>query len=160
MAISIDGNLLRRRALAALVAAAFGVAGLAIARPATAAQPDLGCSMTYSVKGWSAIFERADGTGQVTCKNGQSMPVVIHVRGGGLTAGKWRINDGHGTFTHVFNIDDVLGNYAAASASAGLVKSASAQVLTKGEVSLAIAGKGQGINIGVAGTRFEIERAK
>lgn len=151
---------IRSRKLAVLAGAAMlGVTGFAAVGTASAAQPDLDCKLTFSLTGWSAIYEHADGRGQVTCANGESMPVRIRVRGGGLTAGKWRINEGKGSFTDVYKVSDVLGNYAAASANAGVVKSGTAQVLSKGTVSLALAGAGQGINLGISGTRFTISRA-
>ncbi|HET9818915.1 MAG TPA: hypothetical protein VFP92_07130 [Rhodanobacteraceae bacterium] len=154
------GTQIRSRRLAVLLGAALlGAGSLAAVGTASAAQPDLDCTLTFSLKGWSAIYAHADGTGVVSCANGQSMPVDIRIRGGGLTAGKWRINDGKGKFTDVYAISDVLGDYAAASASAGVVKSSTAQVLSKGTVSLALAGTGQGINIGIAGTKFTISRA-
>ncbi|TAN03799.1 MAG: hypothetical protein EPN36_11695 [Rhodanobacteraceae bacterium] len=150
----------RGRTLALVLGAALlGTSSLAAVGTASAAQPDLDCKLTFSLKGWSAIYEHADGAGMVTCANGESMPVHIRVRGGGLTAGKWRIDDGKGKFTDVYRISDVLGGYAAASANAGVVKSGTAQVLTKGTVSLALAGDGQGVNIGIAGTKFTISRA-
>ena len=150
----------RTRKMATLLAAAvLGATGFATASTASAAQPDLDCKLTFSLTGWSAIYKHADGNGVVTCADGQSMPVHIRVRGGGLTAGKWRINDGKGRFTDVYRIGDVLGNYAQASADAGLVKSGTAQVLTKGTVSLALAGAGQGIDLGISGAKFTISRA-
>ncbi len=145
--------------LAALMGVAlFCAAGLGMAGAASAAQPDLDCKLTFSLKGWSAIYQHADGNGRITCANGQSMPVHIRIRGGGLTAGKWRINDGQGKFTDVYKIDDVLGDYAAASADIGAVKSGTAQVLSKGTVSLALSGVGQGINLGISGSKFTISR--
>jgi hypothetical protein len=145
--------------LAALMGAAlFGAAGVGMAGAASAAQPDLDCKLTFSLKGWSAIYQHADGNGRITCANGQSMPVHIRIRGGGLTAGKWRINDGQGKFTDVYKIDEVLGDYAAASADIGAVKSGTAQVLSKGTVSLALSGVGQGINLGISGSKFTISR--
>lgn len=150
---------IRGRKLAVLMGAALvGAAGLGIASTASAAQPDLDCKLTFSLKGWSAIYKHADGNGRVTCANGQSMPVHIRIRGGGLTAGKWRINDGQGKFTDVSKMDDVLGDYAAASAEIGAVKSGTAQVLSKGTVSLALSGVGQGINLGISGSKFTISR--
>jgi len=150
---------IRGRKLAVLMGAALlGAAGSAVAGTASAAQPDLDCKLTFSLKGWSAIYQHADGSGRVTCANGRSMPVHIRVRGGGLTAGKWRINDGHGKFTDVYKISDVLGDYAAASADIGAVKSGTAQVLSKGTVSLALSGVGQGINLGISGSKFTISR--
>ena len=50
----------------------------------------------------------------------------------GLTAGKWQIDHGTGNFSDVHNINDVLGNYAQASANVGLAKSGEAQVMTNG----------------------------
>ncbi len=151
---------LRSGRLAAILGAlVLGGAGLAFAGNAAAAQPDLDCKLAFSLTGWSAIYEHANGHGMVTCANGQSMAVDITVRGGGLTAGKWRINDGKGKFTDVYHVNDVLGSYAQASANAGVVKSATAQVLTKGTVSLALAGHGQGVNLGVSGAKFTISRA-
>ncbi len=160
MTMHVSGSRIRfRKWTVWLGAALLGATGFAAAGTAAAAQPDLDCKLTFSLRGWSAIYEHADGVGRVTCANGESMAVNIRVRGGGLTAGKWRIDDGKGRFTDVYRISDVLGNYAAASANAGLVKSGTAQVLTKGTVSLALAGNGEGINLGIAGTKFTISRA-
>lgn len=152
---------IRGRKLAVLLSAALlGGAGCAFAGAASAAQPDLDCKLTFSLTAWSAIYEHADGRGRVTCANGESMPVHIRIRGGGLTAGKWRINDGKGSFTDVYKISDVLGSYAQAAANIGAVKSGTAQVLSKGSVSLALAGVGQGINLGISGSKFTISRAE
>lgn len=160
MTMHLRGQRLHGRTLALVLGAALlGTSSLAAVGTATAAQPDLDCKLTFSLRGWSAIYEHADGRGMVTCANGESLPVHIRVRGGGLTAGKWRIDDGKGKFTDVYRIDEVLGSYAAASANAGVVKSGTAQVLSKGTVSLALAGNGQGVNIGIAGTKFTISRA-
>lgn len=134
-------------------------AGCAVAGTAAAAQPDLDCKLSFSLTGWSAIYEHATGHGMVTCANGAALPVDITVHGGGLTAGKWRINDGKGKFTDVYRVSDVLGSYAQASANAGIIKSATAQVLSKGTVSLALAGHGQGINLGISGSKFTLSPA-
>ncbi|MGN6313126.1 MAG: hypothetical protein ACTHMO_05115 [Rhodanobacteraceae bacterium] len=148
-----------RRSAALLGAALLGAAALAVASHVSAQQADLDCKMSFSVSGWSAIYKRADGHGVVTCENGESMPVHIRVRGGGLTAGKWRIDNGSGTFTDVHRITDVLGDYAQGEANIGAVKAGTAQVLTKGTVSLALAGVGQGIDLGLSGAKFTISRA-
>ena len=42
------------------------------------------CEMKFSMSGWSAFYKRADGTGHVTCDNGQSATVRLQARGGGL----------------------------------------------------------------------------
>ena len=120
--------------------------------------PDLDCKLTFSLTGWSLIYKHADGVGTVTCENGKSMRVKISVKGGGLTAGKWHIDHGKGKFTDVHTIADVLGSYAQGGAHAGVIKSAGAQVLTKGTVSLALAGHGEGIDLGVDVGAFTISR--
>jgi hypothetical protein len=127
-------------------------------RVAESGTPTVDCHMKFSLTGWSLFYERADGVGNVSCDNGQSMPVKITVKGGGLTAGKWHIDNGKGSFTDVHTITDVLGSYAQGGAHAGVVKSASAQVLTKGPVSLALSGTGQGVDLGVGVGKFTISR--
>ncbi len=119
---------------------------------------NLDCKLSFSLAGWSAIYKRATGSGVVRCENGQSMPVKLEVVGGGLSVGKWHVDDGTGTFSDVHEIGDVLGSYAAGSAHAGVVKSGSAQVLTKGAVSLALAGTGEGVDLGVDVSKFTISR--
>jgi len=111
---------------------------------------DLECTMRFSLSGWSVIYKHTSGKGVVTCKDGQTMKVKIESHGGGLTAGKSRIDNGIGNFSDIIKITDVLGTYAQADASAGAVKSGTAQVLTKGQVSLAPSGAGQGIDLGVS----------
>lgn len=120
--------------------------------------PDLDCKMTFTLTGWSLLYKHADGVGTVSCENGQSMPVEITVKGGGLTAGKWHVDNGRGTFTDVHAITDVLGRYVQGGAHAGVIKSGSAQVLSKGTVSLALAGTGEGINLGIDVGSFTISR--
>lgn len=125
--------------------------------PVRAAGP-IDCELHFSMSGWSAFYKRASGTGTVTCDNGQSLEVAIEAKGGGLTFGKSRIVNGLGKFTEVYAIDDVIGGYAAAEAHAGAVKSASARVVTKGPISLALSGKGKGWDVGVAFGSFIISR--
>lgn len=117
------------------------------------------CRMTFNLSGWSIIYETASGTGSITCDNGQSAGVKIKVNGGGLTAGKYKLQ-GKGEFSAVSNISELFGRYAAAEAHAGAVKSADAQVVTKGTVSLALTAKGSGINLGVSFSGFRIEPLK
>jgi hypothetical protein len=78
-------------------------------------------------------------------------------KGGGLTVGKSTIEDGHGEFSAVTGIDELLGSYVAAEAHAGAVKSSQAQVMTKGEVSLALSGTGRGWDLGIAFGKLTIE---
>jgi hypothetical protein len=132
---------------------------LLIAAPASAqAAKDLDCQMRFSLSGWSVFYKEASGEGTVTCSNGDTMRVTIEAKGGGLTFGKSEIHDGLCKFTEVYDIEDVLGAYASAGAHAGAAKSAEAQALTKGPVSLALSGKGTGWDIGVAFGKFTIRR--
>jgi len=121
---------------------------------------DLGCKLSFSLSGWSAVISSAEGKGVVTCKNGTSIPVLISAKGAGLTAGRSQVDHGTGTFTHVRTIDDVLGHYAQGEAHAGALKSGTAQLLTKGTVSLALEGTGRGIDLGVDVGEFTLKPAK
>jgi hypothetical protein len=141
------------------LAAALAVASLTAARPAQASDANLDCKLKFSMTGWAAIYKRAEGHGTVYCENGESMNVKISAKGGGLTVGKSHIDNGTGKFSDVHKIADVLGTYAQGDASAGLGKSGTAQVLTKGTVSLALAGSGEGVDLGVSFGGFTLERA-
>lgn len=126
----------------------------------SAATHVLKCKMHFNLSGWSAIYKTASGKGIVYCTNGKRMHVKISVKGGGLTAGKYKLTNGHGTFSGVKKISDVLGSYASASAHAGVVNSARAIALTKGPVSLAISGHGKGWDIGAGFSSFTISPVK
>ena len=138
----------------AAIALTIGLAG----SPAARADAELDCKLHYQLTGWSLVYKHTTGTGTVTCANGDSMAVKVSAKAVGLTAGKWHIDNGEGRFSDVHRISDVLGKYAQASANAGAVKSAEAQVLSKGSVSLALAGGGEGVNIGVDVGAFTIKR--
>jgi hypothetical protein len=123
---------------------------LAATSVSLAANANVDCEMTFTMSGWSAFYKTASGTGNIKCSNGQSMNVKLSAKGGGLTVGKSTIENGHGKFSAVTGINELLGGYAAAEAHAGAVKSAKAQVMTKGEVSLALSGTGRGWDLGIA----------
>jgi hypothetical protein len=129
----------------------------AAASPAASANT-LDCRLDFTMTGWSIFYKRSTGDGTVQCTNGQSMRVHIVAQGGGLSFGKSRIENGVGTFAGVQNIRDVLGGYATAEAHAGAVRSAKAQVVTKGPVSLALSGTGHGWDLGVAFGSFVISQ--
>ncbi len=150
---------MRIKPLAALAAASCAIA-IGMGSPTTARAADIDCKLTYKLDGWSFIYKQTSGKGTVSCDNGQSIPVHVSAKAVGLTAGKWQIDNGKGRFTDVHSINDVLGRYVQASANAGIVKSGEAQVLTKGPVSLALAGGGEGINLGVDVGAFKIERGR
>ena len=137
--------------MAVLLASAF-------AAPAAQAAGNLECSLRYDLSGWSAFYKTASGNGTITCDNGMRVPVTLKVRGGGLTVGKSKIVDGTGRFTGAYSPDDLFGTYAAVSAHAGAVRSSDAVAMTKGDISLALAGTGKGWGLGVDGTAFTIER--
>lgn len=140
----------------------------AIASPAAADQKKVeskkekvvDCEMRFNLKGWSAFYKTSKGSGTITCDNGQRATVTIKATGGGITFGKSEIVDGTGKFSESTGIDELMGSYVQSEAHAGVVKSASAQALTKGEVSLAIAGTGRGVDFGFAFGKFTIQRAK
>ena len=134
-----------------LFAAVLAVA----AAPARAVGP-VDCKLHFSLSGWSAFYKTYSGSGTVTCDNGQRMAVDIRSKGGGLTFGKARIENGVGEFSGVRDIHDIPGTYGAAEAHAGAGKSAHAQVVTKGDISLALSGKGEGWDLGVAFGNFII----
>lgn len=142
--------------MVAVLACALGSAAVT---PARAAGADLECKLSYNLSGWSLIYKHTTGTGVVKCNNGKSMAVRVTAKAVGLTAGKWHIDNGQGKFSDVHSIHDVLGSYAQASANAGLAKSGEAQVLSKGDISLALSGAGEGINLGVDIGQFKIQPA-
>lgn len=143
----------RRLCLAAVLAlAATAVPG------AASAGGSVDCKLKFNMSGWSVFYKTSSGNGTISCSNGQSMAVKISAKGGGLSFGKSRIVNGTGEFSGVRNIGETLGSYATAEAHAGAVRSSKAQVMTKGEVSLALAGTGQGWDVGVAFGKFTISR--
>lgn len=150
---------MRHTYLAGVVLASVVSLAMGLPRTASAEAADLDCKLRFSLTGWSLIYKHSEGTGVVTCANGKSMHVKVEAHGGGITVGKSHIDNGTGKFTDVRKIEDVLGTYAQGDASLGAVKSGTAQVLTKGTVSLALAGAGEGVDIGVSIGGFSIEPA-
>jgi hypothetical protein len=116
--------------------------------------------MRFNLRGWSAFYKTAKGDGTITWSNGQKARVRIRAKGGGITFGKSDIIGGTGEFTGARSINELFGSYAQSEAHAGAGKSADVQAMTKGEVSLALAGTGRGVDIGFAFGKFTIERAK
>jgi len=129
------------------------VAGFA-ATPTDAA--GMSCTMKYTLSGWSVFYKTASGRGTVSCSDGSSMSVKLHSEGGGITFGKSTIDNGHGEFSGVQNIRDVLGDYAQGGAHGGAGDAAGVMGLTKGEVSLSLKGEGRGIDAGVDVGKFTI----
>lgn len=115
------------------------------------------CKLAFSLTGWAAVVKHATGAGVVSCDDGTSQAVTISAEGGGLTVGKYNINNGHGTFTDVHGIKQTFGKYIQGEVHAGATKSGNAQVMSKGTVSLALAGSGQGVGLGVSVGVFNIQ---
>jgi len=144
-----------RRSLAFVFMLALVAIGMAPAR----AEAKTKCDLTFSIKEWAAIYKHAKGSGTITCSNGQRAHVAITSTGGGLTAGKFRI-EGRGEFSEVGDVHDLFGSYVAAEANAGVVKSGAATVVTKGDITLGLSGKGEGWDVGISFGKFTISRIK
>jgi hypothetical protein len=111
---------------------------------------EIDCEMRFDLSSWSVFYKRSTGNGTISCNNGQSMRVRLEARGGGISFGRSRIENGVGEFSGVNDIGELLGAYASAEAHAGAGRSAKGQVVTKGEVSLALSGTGKGWDVGIA----------
>ena len=147
---------MRNLILIGVLAMLFGFSAVVVA--ADKAPAAVACNMKFNLKGWSVFYKTAEGSGRVTCNNGEKANVKIKVTGGGLTFGKMDILDGNGTFSEVIHINEIFGPYVAAEAHAGVVKSAQASVYTKGQISLALTGTGRGMNIGIDFGKLEISK--
>lgn len=121
-------------------------------------QSGVECRMDFTMKSWSFFYKSGKGSGDISCSNGQKAHVKLRGQGGGFTFGKSKIINGLGVFSNVANINEVFGNYANAEAHAGAVSSASARVLTKGEVSLTLTGTGKGFDVGINFGNFKISK--
>ena len=137
-----------------LVLAAAAAAFLAAPAQAGLAQ----CKMTFKLSGWSFAYKHMKGTGSVTCSNGQTASVVLEGHGVGFTIGKSDILNGEGTFSEVKDISEIFGTYAQMGAQGSATKGGTAQVMTKGEISLALAGTGRGWDVGVSFGGFTIKK--
>jgi hypothetical protein len=138
--------------------AAALVLALAGAAPAAQAAGNIDCELRYNLSGWSAFYKTSEGTGTISCDNGTSFPVKISAKGGGLTVGRTTITDGRGKFTGAYSVSDLVGTYAAAEVHASASRANDAQVMTKGDISLALAGTGTGWSLGIGFGKFVIER--
>lgn len=131
------------------------VLGAMLAFTPSVARGATSCDLYFQLQGWSAFYKTASGWGRVVCDNGQVRRVAIRVRGGGVTFGRSSIH-GRGDFSTVDDVREIYGDYGNAEVHAGMVRSAGAQVVTKGTVSLAFAGKGRGVDLGFAFGKFTI----
>jgi len=106
------------------------------------------CTIKYNLKGWSAFYKTAQGTGVVSCSNGKSQAVKLTLKGGGFTFGSLSIVNGKGRVIGASKIQDVYGGYFAIDGHAGFNKSVEARALLFKPVSLSMSGKGTGYNLG------------
>ncbi len=116
--------------------------------PASAASTPISCTMTYKLSGWSLVYKQYDGSGMVTCSNGQHAQVKLASKSIGFTIGRSDI-EGTGVFSEVRDISEIYGTFVALEGHAGATKSVDGQILTRGLISLALSGIGRGIDIGV-----------
>ena len=119
------------------------------AQPSVADTAMTSCTMTYHLSGFSLAYKQYDGTGNISCSNGEHATVSLSSKSIGFTIGKSEI-DGTGTFSAVKNLNEIYGSFLSLEGNAGATTSVDGQVLTRGEVSLALSGKGRGIDIGVS----------
>ena len=131
---------------------------LAVAMMAAKPAAAVDCELKFTLKGWAAFYKTASGSGVITCDNGETAKVRLEAKGGGLAAGRSKVDDGHGRFSEVSDISELFGAYVQANASAGAGNSAEASVVTKGEVSLALSGTGKGIDLGITFGKFIISK--
>jgi hypothetical protein len=132
--------------------------GLALLLPASEALALTQCRMNFELRGWSFIYRNSNGTGTVTCANGQSAAVRLTLHAAGLTAGKFDILNGEGRFSEVKDISEIFGTYVVASGHAGATKAVSGWAMTKGEISLAIGGGGRDWTLGADVGGFTLKR--
>jgi hypothetical protein len=143
---------MRMRVARGLVLAAV----VTVAAGSAEAKPGV-CRIDYRIDGWSIFFQSYDGSGTVTCDDGQRRAVAIRLRGGGVTLGKMEINKGKGKFSEVESIEEIFGTYVAVDGQAGATLAAEGRVMTRGKVGLVISGTGRGWALGVSFGGFTIE---
>lgn len=147
-----------------MLRSAIGALGLAllVALPVLAeeemAESKIKCEMAFSMKGWAALYRTASGSGTITCSNGEKIEVVLESRGFGLAAGEAEVSDARGVFSPVVNTEELLGTYIGRSAVAAAGKADAAGAFTKGDVSLAVYGEGEGKGLAEGGAKVTIKR--
>jgi hypothetical protein len=134
-----------------------GVVGAPISKPESAGIEDVAvtptngslttCTMKYKLSGFSLGFKYYDGTGEIQCRNGERAQVSLSSKSIGFTIGKSEI-EGEGIFSEVRNLNEIYGDFVSMESHIGFLTSLDAQLLTRGEISLALKGQGRGIDIG------------
>ena len=116
------------------------------------------CSLTYTMKGWSAFYKTYKGTGVVSCPSGQKLNVNLSLQGGGFTFGASEITEGKGTIRGVHNVGDVYGGAFALGGHAGFIKSVEGRWIPKGSRTITLSGKGRGYDLGWSMGSFRITK--
>jgi hypothetical protein len=124
------------------------------------AEDKISCEMEFSMKGWAAIYRTAQGSGTITCSNGEKMDVVLDSSGVGVAAGKGEVTGARGVFSPVEHTEELFGNYIGRSAAAAAGDANVASAFVKGDVSLAVYGQGKGIGLAKSGAILNIKRAE
>lgn len=124
----------------------FVVMSGSVAAPASAAN-NISCKLTYKLSGWSFVYKQYDGAGVINCNNGQQAQVKLASKSVGFTIGRSEV-EGIGKFSDVKTISETFGTFVALEGHGGVIESGHGQVLTRGIVSLALSGKGRGIDVG------------
>ena len=109
------------------------------------------CQLKFTLKGWSAVYKTVRGSGTLTCDNGQKAKVKLQAKGGGLTAARSAVRDGLGKFSKVTDIGELFGTYVGPP-SGGVM------IMKKGEVALALTGKGTGFDSGISFGEFTVTK--
>lgn len=125
----------------------FALSIVTVSMPAEA-QAMTSCTMTYQLSGWSFVYKQYDGVGHISCSNGERAQVGLASKSIGFTLGKSTI-EGTAVFSEVRDLNEIYGHYVALGGHAGMTKSFDGQLLTRGEISMILSGKGRGIDIGV-----------
>lgn len=115
------------------------------------------CTMKFKMSGLSLIYKHYDGTGEIQCRNGDKAQVILTSNSVGFTIGKSEI-EGDGVFSEVKSINEIFGDYASMESHVGFINSFDAQLLTRGEISLALKAQGRGIDIGATFGDLNIKR--
>lgn len=120
----------------------------------------MGCEMRFNLQSQSGFYETAKGEGLLMCDNGQTAKLHLRATGGGSVFGRSEFVDGTGRFSDARTIDELLGSYFQAEVHAATGGSSAVQVLTKGAISLVLAGTGRGVDFGFTFEKITVERAK
>lgn len=137
----------------------LGTVALAVVCASPAAAKHTSCRLTYDVEGWSVLYKVARGTGQITCRDGQTANVTIVAHGGGITFGTEGVKGGSGRFSGTEKIADLYGTYIEAGAHAGVGQGAAVEArgMFRGSKRLSLTGRGTGISLGFAFGGFTIK---